>query len=147
MKRIVLAALLLLPGSVFAAGPQHFELEASFVPPAKAGANGAVSVIFRPLNPDVEVDESPQPRLKLPLDQNVLLDKQPAPPKHITPFDPETAKFLDLALPVSFAVAIAPGAPKGTQPVKASVSYFYCSKAEHWCRKGTTEIEVPVPVR
>jgi hypothetical protein len=144
---MALAALLLAPGLAFAAGPQHFELEASFVPPVKAGANGAVSVIFHPLTPDVELDESPQPRLKLALDQGVLLDKQPPPPKHVAPFDPETARFLDLALPVVFPVAIAPGAPKGTQPVTASVSYFYCSKTEHWCRKGTTAIEVKVPVR
>ncbi len=144
---MALAALLLLPGVAFAVGPRHFELEASFVPPAKAGANGAISVVFHPLTPDVEVDESPQPRLKLALEQSVLLDRQPPPPKHITPFDPETAKFLDLARPVAFPVAIAPGAPKGSQPVKASVSYFYCSKTEHWCRKGTAEIEVSVPVR
>jgi hypothetical protein len=146
-KSAAVVVLLLACGTAFAAGPQHFELEASFVPPAKAGASGAVSVLFHPLNPDVEVDESPAPRLKLALDQTVLVDKQPPPPSRVKPFDPDTAQFLDLSTPVTFPVAVAPGAPKGTHSVKASVTYFYCSRTERWCRKGSTDIEVAVPVR
>ena len=147
MKKLLLAGILLSPSLVAAAGPQHFVLEATFVAAPKPGANAGIAVTFRALNPDVQIDESPPPRLKLALDEKVLLDKQQPPPTHIKPFDPETAKFLDLALPVVFPVAIASGAPKGEQPVKASVTYFYCSKAEAWCRKGSTEVEVSVPVR
>jgi len=147
MRKLVLVGLLLSPTLASAAGPQHFVLEASFVPAPKAGANAAVAVSFRALNPDVALDESPPPRLKLDLEQKILIDKQPPPPSHITPFDPATAKFLDLAAPVVFPVAIAPGAPKGAQSVKATVTYFYCSKAEAWCRRGTTDVDVSVPVR
>jgi hypothetical protein len=147
MKTLASVVFLLLPGLAFAGGPQHFDLEASFVAPAKTGGNGAVSVLFHALSPDVEIDESPAPRLKLALEESVLVDKQPPPPKRIAPFDPETAKFLDSSQPVTFPVAIAPGAPKGSHSVKAAVTYFYCSRTERWCRKGTTEIEVTVPVR
>ena len=147
MKKLVFAGILLLPTLAGAAGPQHFVLEAGFVPAPKPGANAAITVTFRALNPDVQVDESPAPRLKLALEQKILLDKQPPPPDHVKPFDPETAKFLSLALPVVFPVAVAPEAPKGTQLVKATVTYFYCSKAEAWCRRGSTDVEVSVPVR
>ena len=41
---------------------------------------------------------------------------------------------------------IAQGAKKGPQTVKAAVTYFYCSKREGWCRKSTTDLEVPVTV-
>jgi len=51
-----------------------------------------------------------------------------------------------LALPLVFPVAIAKGAPKGTQSVAATVTYFYCSKREGWCRKGNSEIAVTVNV-
>lgn len=147
MRKLALVAVLLSPTLASAAGPQHFVLEASFVPAPKPGANASVAVSFQALNPDVQIDESPAPRLKLALDQKILIDKQPPPPTHIKPFDPETAKFLDLAAPVIFPVAIAPGAPKGAQPVKGTVTYFYCSKAEAWCRRGSTDVEVSVPVR
>jgi hypothetical protein len=30
--------------------------------------------------------------------------------------------------------------------VKASVSYFYCSKTEGWCRKGQSDLEFAVLV-
>jgi hypothetical protein len=147
MRNLVLAGILLSPTLATAAGPQHFVLEASFVAAPKPGANAAIAVSFRALSPDVQVDESPPPRLKLSLEQKILVDKQPPPPTHIKPFDPETAKFLDLAVPVTFAVAVAPGAPKGAQTVKAAVTYFYCSKTEAWCRRGSTDVDVSVLVR
>jgi hypothetical protein len=31
--------------------------------------------------------------------------------------------------------------------VKATVTYFYCSQREGWCRKGTSDVEFPVDVR
>ena len=32
------------------------------------------------------------------------------------------------------------------QPVKGTVTYFYCSKREGWCRKGTSEVAFTVAV-
>jgi len=49
-------------------------------------------------------------------------------------------------MPVTFPVALAPGAPKGTQTVKANLVFFYCSKREGWCRRGSDELEVLVSV-
>lgn len=129
-----------------AAAVTYFTVTASFVPPSKPGADAAVAVTFVPQDPDVHVNEAPAPRLKLDAAQTVLLDKQAPPPARTPTFDPETARYLDPKVPVSFAVALAPKAPKGMQSVKASVTYFYCSKREGWCRKGTSEVEVPVKV-
>jgi hypothetical protein len=139
-------ALGLLSALPFAAGPQHFTLSASFVPPARAGATGTISVSFTPSDPEIHINQEPPPRLKLDPTQKVLVDKQPPAPSKIQPYDPETAKYVDTRLPVSFAVAWAPGAPKGPQSVRAVVVYFYCSKRDGWCRRGSAEIEVPVTV-
>jgi hypothetical protein len=127
-------------------GPRHFDLIGSYVPPQRAGENGAIAVSFSALDPDVHINEEPAPRLKLDLDQAALVDKQPPPPKSVPTYDVETARYLDLAKPVRFPVAIAPKAPKGRQPVKASVIYFYCSQREGWCRRGTADVEVTVDV-
>lgn len=138
--------LVLLLSLALAAGPQHFSLVAKFEPPAKAGANGSIAVTFAGTDPDVHINETPAPRLKLGADQAVLVDKQPPPSEKVQPYDPDTARYLDLALPVYFPVAITKGAPKGAQTVPATVTYFYCSKREGWCRRGTTEVAVTVDV-
>jgi hypothetical protein len=142
----VLVALAVAGPAATAAPPSHFEVVASFVPPARPGANAAVDVRFTPRDPDVNINEEPAPRLKLEPAQTVLVDKQPPAPKRVPIYDPATAKYLDLALPVSFPVALAADAPKGAHDVKASVVYFYCSKREGWCRKGTSEVEFDVKV-
>ena len=136
----------LLPTLLQAAVP-HFEVAAAFVPAKKPGANASVAVTFQPLDPDVRVNESPPPRLKLDLLQAVLLDRQPPAPSNVPDYDPSTAKYLDLARPVLFPVTLAKGAAKGDHVVKGSVVFFYCSQRENWCRRGTAEIEIPVTVR
>jgi hypothetical protein len=141
MKTWILA---LVPALALAAGTPHFTVTATFVKPPQAGANGAIAVTFIPLDPDVHVNLEPAPRLKLDAAQRVLVDKQPPAPPHVPTFDPETARYVDPKLPVSFPVAWAPGAPKAFQTVKAVLTYFYCSKREGWCRKGTADVEVPV---
>jgi hypothetical protein len=60
---------------------------------------------------------------------------------------PDTTRYLDLTSPVRFPVALGAAATKGTHLVKGSLAYFYCSKREGWCRKGTSEVEIPVLVR
>jgi hypothetical protein len=139
--------LVLLASAASAAPPRHFEVAASFVPAKNAGADAGVAVSFRPLDPDVRVNESPAPRLKLDLAQTVLVDRQPPAPSGVPDFDPLTARYLDTSKPVVFPVALAPTAARGQQFVKGSVVYFYCSKREAWCRRGTAEVEIPVEVR
>ena len=139
--------LALVPAAVLGASVRHFDVAASFEPSRKAGAPGAVAVSFRALDPDVKVNESPAPRLKLDIAQAVLVDKQAPAPAQVPDYDPLTARYLDTAKPVLFPVAIAPTAPAGTHSVKASVVYFYCSTREAWCRRGSTEVLVPVAVR
>ncbi|HET7291340.1 MAG TPA: hypothetical protein VFM88_02850 [Vicinamibacteria bacterium] len=138
--------LALLVSLVLAAAPEHFSLSARYEPPARAGGIGSIAVIFTGTDPDIHINETPAPRLKLG-DQAVLLDKQAPAPERVQPFDPATARYLDLALPVYFPVAIAKGAPRGAQTVPATVTYFYCSKRQGWCRKGTTDVAVAVDVR
>ena len=136
-----LLSALLLPG------PQHFTLSAAFEPAAKAGQDGAVAITFSGTDPMIHINEEPSPRLKLDPLQTVLVDKQKAPSGKGPDFDPDEARTLDLAQPVRFPVALSPTAPKGAQIVKATVVYFYCSKREGWCRRGSTEVEVPLTVR
>jgi hypothetical protein len=138
-------ALLLSP--LLLPGPQHFTLTAAFEPPAKAGQDAAVAVTFSGTDPMIHINEEPAPRLKLDPLQTVLVDKQKAASGKGPDFDPDTARSLDLAEPVRFPVAFSPTAPKGPQVVKATVIYFYCSKREGWCRRGSTEVEVPLTVR
>jgi hypothetical protein len=135
----------LLPAALGQAGP-HFNVRAAFVPPAARGADGAVAISFAALDPDVRVNEEPAPRLKLDEAQSVLVDRQKQGPSRGEAFDPEKVKYLDLSAPVLFPVALSPGAVAGAQFVKATLTYFYCSKREGWCRKGTAALDVPVTV-
>jgi hypothetical protein len=137
----------LLPAVALAASARHFELEASFNPPKAPGGTGSVAVAFRPLDPDLKVNDTPAPRLKLDLAQTVLVDKQAPVSGQVPDYDPLTAKYLDPAKPVLFPAAITPTAHAGSHSVKASVVYFYCSTREAWCRRGSTDIQIPVTVR
>jgi len=125
---------------------EHVGVTAAFKASSKPGTPGAIVVTLAPLNPAIRVNEEPAPRLKLDPDQRTLVDKQPPAPTRLASFDPETARYLDPKAPVSFPVAWAPAAPKGPQTVKGTVTYFYCSKTEGWCRKGTAEVEVALTV-
>jgi len=136
----------LLAWAASASAPTHVSLSAAFVPAAKPGQDASVAVSFKLLDPDVRINEEPAPRLKLDPLQTVLLDKQPAPARRPATFDPAHARYLDPVVPVAFPVALSPGAARGLQTVKATVSFFYCSKREGWCRKGVSEVEVPVSV-
>ena len=126
--------------------PRHFDVAASFVPPKEPGGKGALSVLFSPTDPDVHINEEPAPRLKLDPGQVVLVDRQAPAPARAADFDPDKTRYLDLAKPLRFPVAIAPKAPKGKQELTAKVVYFYCSKRERWCRRGTALVEFTVEV-
>jgi len=144
IRKALLAALV--PAAALASSARHFDLAASFSP-AKTPGGGTVAVEFRALEPDVRVNATPAPRLKLDLAQTVLVDKQVPASGQVPDYDPLTAKYLDTAKPVLFPVAIAPTAPAGSHSVKASVVYFYCSTRESWCRRGSTDVQVLVTVR
>ncbi len=140
MRKAFLLALL--PAVLQAASARHFEVTAAFSAAQKRGGS-AVVVTFHPLDPDVRVNETPAPRLKLDLTQVVLVDKQAPASSQVPDYDPISARYLDVTRPVSFPVAIAPTAPKGAHDVKASVVFFYCSTREAWCRRGTADVLVP----
>ena len=143
MKTLATALLVLTPAAAMAVG-EHFTVSAAYVPPAKAKAAATVAVTFIAADPDVKINQEPAPRLKLDPEQVVLVDRQPpAPRRGESGGEP---KYLDPSLPVSFPVALNPKAPKGEQAVKGNVTYFYCSKREGWCRKGTAEVAFVVNV-
>jgi hypothetical protein len=132
-----------------AAGPARADrvsVSATYVAPSKPGATGAVAVTFETKDPDVRVNRDPAPRLKLDPQQRVLVDRQPPPARRGGSADVEAAGFYEAGTPVTFAVAPGPGATKGAHDVDATVTYFYCSKRDGWCRKGTSEVEIPVAV-
>ena len=134
---------------LLALGPaaRHFDVIGVFEPAKKAGGEAAIAVTFRALDPDVKVNETPAPRLKLDLAQTLLEDRQPQAPHQVPDFDPATARYLDTSQPVRFPVALSRSATSGQHEVKASVVYFYCSTREAWCRRGSVEIQIPVTVR
>jgi hypothetical protein len=131
---------------LLAGASSQVTVNASYEAPPRPGAEGAVVAFFEARDPAVFVDEEPAPRLKLAADQNVLVDRQPPPSKAGQAFDPETAKVIPPGIPVRFPVALAAGAPHGENSVAASVTYFYCSKRDGWCKKGTAEVLLSVRV-
>jgi hypothetical protein len=145
MRRLLLV-LLVLPAVVSAGSGSHFDLLASFEPPERPGGEAAVAVTFRALDPDLRLNETPAPRLKLDLLDTVLLDRQPPPPRQVPDFDPLTAKYIDISEPVRFDVAIAPGVPAGLHAVQAKVVFFYCSVRAAWCRRAVTDVDFSVTV-
>ncbi len=144
--KVTTASLVLAAATASAAGGPHFDVQATFVPSASAKAEPAVAVLFTAKDPDVKINETPAPRLKLDAAQSVLVSK-PGEGRKEPDATPENPRYLDLAAPVRFPVGLGAAATKGTHVVKGSVAYFYCSKREGWCRKGTTEVEIPVLVR
>ena len=140
-RTLLLAVLALAPAA------QHFDVIAEFEPARKAGGDAAVAVTFRPLDPDLKLNENPAPRLKLDLTQALLEDRQPQAAAQAPDYDPLTARYLDTDTPVRFKVALAKHAPHGQHEVKASVVYFYCSTREAWCRRGSADLLIPVTVR
>ena len=138
-------SLLLALGLAGASAADYFGASASFVPAGRPGSDASVTVTFSQRDPEVRMNEDPAPRLKLDPEQTVLVDKQ-APAKRTAPVDLAKAKYLDTALPVAFPVALHPQAPRGSHTVQATVVYFYCSKRDGWCRKGSSLISIPVVV-
>lgn len=121
---------------------QHFDVTGAYEAPAKKGAAGHLVFEFRQKDPDVHINEEPAPRIKFAAGATLLA---PPPPKSsgVIP-DPATVKYLDLAKPVRFSVTATPDAAKGLSRVKTTLSYFYCSKRENWCRKGTADFDLAV---
>jgi hypothetical protein len=137
------AVVLALAGA--ASSSSYVSVTAEFVPAGKPGGDAYVAVTFAPRDKEIVVNEEPAPRLRLAADEAVLLDKQK--PAGRAVYDPENPKYLDVAVPVHLPVALKPTAPKGRHDVKAKLTYFYCSKREGWCRKGTEDLAFPVDVR
>ena len=132
-------AVLLLDGS---SPPRHFTVTASFNPPRRKGP-AEVAVQFVALDPEVKINEVPAPKLKLEAGPATVV---PPPAAAAKAGAPGAAHYLDLTLPVTFPVAVAPGTERGSHDVKGTVTYFYCSKREGWCRKGTADVAFPIAV-
>lgn len=121
-------------------GSPHFTVSAQFRPGKAAGA-GEVAVTFAPTDPDVKINTTPAPKLKLDAAQKLLADKA-APARAGSPGE----KYLDTTFPVMFPVAVL-GPVSGSSTVKGAVTYYYCSHREGWCRKGTADVDIPVTAR
>ena len=140
----MMLAALALSGALFEISPvsAHFDVNASYE--ARKGAAGEVAVRFTARDPDVKINEAPAPKLKLEEGPAALVPASAPAPKAASG---GPGKYLDLTLPVTFPVAVAAGTTKGDHAAKGTVTYFYCSKREGWCRKGTAPIAFSVPVR
>jgi hypothetical protein len=140
-----LLASVLIAGALFETGPRpHFDVTASFTA-ARRDAPGEVAVQFVARDPDVKINEVPAPRLKLSAGPaTVVVPPRAAGAKPAPGAD--TGQYLDLTLPVTFPVTLDPAAAAGPHQAKGTVTYFYCSKREGWCRKGTAEVAFPIAV-
>jgi hypothetical protein len=106
-----------------------------------------VEVRFSALDPDVNVNEIPAPRLELDNHQTLLAprpEKLSAPPA--PPMSADEPRYLDLSEPLRFPVELEADAPAGIHGVSADVVYFYCSKRLGWCRRGSEPVTIPVVV-
>jgi hypothetical protein len=120
----------------------HFDVSAAYEAPAKKGAPANIVFEFKKKDPDVNINEEPAPRLKFAAG-SVLVAQKPPKSSGVIP-DPATAHYIDLSKPVRIPVTTALDAPKGLSTVKTTLSYFYCSKRENWCRKGTADFDLAV---
>jgi hypothetical protein len=119
---------------------------ATYVPPAH-GAEATVAVQIVPGDPAIHVNEDPAPRLALDAQQQVLSDKpRPAASPGARKAPAGEGRYLDPAVPVAFPVLLRSGVAAGEHAVKGTVTYFYCSKSEGWCRKGQADVTVSVRV-
>jgi len=144
----LLAGLLMAGALLFESAPKptHFDVTAAFTP-ARRNASGEVAIQFVARDPDVKINVVPAPRLKLEAGPaTVAPPARPAPPAKGGPAGAGPGPYLDLTLPVTFPVTLAPGTPRGSHDAKGTVTYFYCSKREGWCRKGAAEVAFPITV-
>ena len=121
---------------------QHFDVQAAYEAPAKKGASASLVFEFKRKDPDVSINEEPAPRIKF-APGSALVAPAPSKSSGVIP-NPENPHYLDLSKPVRFPVTVAPDAAKGLSTVKTTLSYFYCSKRENWCRKGTADFDLTV---
>jgi hypothetical protein len=139
---IAAASLAAAPG--LAGESQHFEIEAAFEPAARPGADAYVAVRFAALDPDVNLNEVPAPRLQLDDAQKLLSAKAEKTPPPPPPAKDEAPRYHDLSEPVRFPVELSADAPEGIHGVAADVIYFYCSTSQGWCRRGTEPVTIPI---
>jgi hypothetical protein len=146
---MTLLAGVLMAGSLFESTPKptHFDVTATFTP-ARGAAPTEVAVQFVATDPDVKINEVPPPKLKLEAGPaTVVPPVRPATPaKGGSAAAAGPGHYLDLTLPVTFPVTLAPGTPRGSHDARGTVTYFYCSKREGWCRKGTAEVAFAIVV-
>ncbi len=139
----ILIALLLAAGlAPETSGRDHVGLAASAEFPSGM-RDGDVVVRFMPLDPAVQVNAEPAPRLTLDPGQRVLAESaRRAPPVTRQAFP--NGRYLDPQAGVRFPVRLLSGAGRGAHVVKGTLTYFYCSTSAGWCRRALDEVEINV---
>jgi hypothetical protein len=117
------------------ASADHVDVQAEL---RKGRSGPEVAVTFAPRSHDIKVNQTPAPKLVLDPSQKLVSLKPTRPEKK--------DGYLDTTFPIVFPAEVASEA-RGAEAVKGTLTYYYCSKAEGWCRKGTRELEVPVTAR
>jgi hypothetical protein len=97
-------------------------------PSLKAGQPGELLLRFRPAS---GIHIAGEPAVTIHLDTTSVV----VPGGPLTQETDSTSGSLRANVPVRLRVALRPGAEPGTYLSRATVSYFYCSDAEGWCRK------------
>jgi hypothetical protein len=126
---------------------RHFEIDARFEPAPEGGGGPVVAFRFAALDPDVNLNEVPAPRLRLEEDQQVLALRPVDPPAaEAVPVSADEPRYHDLSQPLVFPVEVAEGAPEGLHGVSADLVYFYCSTSQGWCRRGSERVTIGVQI-
>lgn len=141
----LMAGVLIATGLFQGAPKTHFDVSASFTA-ARRDAPAEVAVQFTANDPDVKINEFPAPKLKLTAGPATVAVPPKAAAGKGAPAPGEPGHYLDLTLPVTFPVTLDASAPRGAHDAKGTVTYFYCSKREGWCRKGSADVAFRIAV-
>lgn len=123
-------------------GREHVGLAAAFER-GTVGREGDVVVRFMPLDPAVHVNAEPTPRLTLEGLPRVL-EESTRPAQAATREAFPNGRYLDTRVGLRFPAKLRPDVAPGRHTVLGTLTYFYCSTTEGWCRRAQDQVEISV---
>lgn len=137
----VLAMLFLFMSSGGDSGPDsyvntHVSVKDSVV---RAGGEGTILISFVPVD-GIHVTSNPAVTMSLERNSTFAIRK---PAEHKT--DKKTG-FLATSSPVEQRFIVAKNTSPGTHILRGTITYYFCSDEEGWCRKSTHPVELKLTI-
>ena len=107
----------------------------------KAGGRTELLITLRPKE-GIHINVKPAMELKLESGSPFSLDGKLV----TTSVKTDTLELLDASHPVRQAVVLAKSAKRGTQTLRGTLVYYYCSDAEGWCSRFRQPVSLTVTV-